>query len=124
MKKWITLCLVALMSLGSFGYIFGKENARLNGKTSQINQETKTFVLKTENETWKVIWDEKTNFVFDGKKVSSADLKEDIEVLVTGKPAEAEKTINAVIVAWGKKPDSKDPGKDQQIPNISANYLN
>jgi len=118
MKKWITVCLVALLSFSSFGMIFGKEGTRLIGKTSQISQESKTFVLKTENETWKVVWDDKTNFIADGKKATPDDLKDDVEVMVAGKPVGEEKTINAVLVAWGKIPEGKGPGEDQPIPNI------
>jgi putative N-acetylmannosamine-6-phosphate epimerase len=80
--------------------IFGKEGTRLIGKTSQISQESKTFVLKTENETWKVVWDDKTNFIADGKKATPDDLKDDVEVMVAGKPVGEEITINSVFVDW------------------------
>lgn len=121
MKKWITCFLAVLMSLSSVSVLYAKEAKRFNGKVTQLNIEAKTFVLTTEKESWKVLWDENTNFVFEGKKAQPTDLKEDLHVLVAGKPAEEEKTLQALVIAWGNNPDRKDPpgpGRDRDIPNI------
>lgn len=121
MKKWITCFLAVLMTVTSVSILFAKEAKRFNGKITQLNMEAKTFILATEKESWKVLWDEKTNFVFEGKKAQPTDLKEDLLVLVAGKPAEEEKTLQALVIAWGNNPDRKNPpgsGRDSNIPNI------
>ena len=136
MKKLTSLFVAILFvftALNPF-IAFCLEKGKYAGKVNQINQESKSFQLIGAEKTWTTTWNEKTDFIFEGKKSTSEQLKEGDQVLVVGIPKEDGSTLEAIIVAWGDLPGKdpknppKDPGKEpgegRQNPTIFGKLAN
>jgi cytochrome c-type biogenesis protein CcmE len=130
MRKWIaSIVSVLLLTIAVIPFTtFAGEKGKYAGKVSEISQENKSFKLTTTDKTWVVTWTEKTDFIFEGKKTTPDQLKNDVSILVIGIEQEGLSSLEAVIIAWGELPGGKDPGKDpgegRQTPMLFGKMSN
>lgn len=132
MKKWIASLISIMFTVIAICplTILAGEKGKYNGKVANINQDQKNFQLITSDKTWTTRWTDKTDFIFEGKKTTSDQLKNDVQVLVLAIQDDDGVSLDAVIVAWGEAPgkDPKDPGKEpgegRQTPTIFGKLNN
>jgi|GEM_PF-2805410 len=111
MRKLWSVLLVTVLALSIVGSGFAApKKGKFRGIVQELNLQAKSFELKSEKQSWKVVFNEETVFINDGEKADSSQLSNDLGVLVSGVVGEDDKTITAQVIAWGPAPGNPDPG--------------
>lgn len=128
MRKLWSVLLVTVLALSIVGSGFAApKKGKFRGIVQELNLQAKSFELKSEKQSWKVVFNEETVFINDGEKADSSQLSNDLGVLVSGVVGEDDKTITAQVIAWGPAPGNPDPGpgdRERKGPPLVKGIMN